>query len=240
VPYRMLLEGKINRSPSGAAIAVMLGTNRDEMALFVSAFPFVVPGITLPSQPNDLMTMATHLAAYHSNWGPAQAQAIVAAYPRAGMPVEVQLIRAGTDLCFACGTREAARALAAAGVATYLYSFEFESEHYRDPASSSCLRGRELGCGVYHGSEVKYVFQHASGSRGKAVAAAMGGYWTNLAKTGSPNGGNLVRWPRYAADAGYQHLVLADNISTVINNYRNTTCNFWDTLPKEAPYVNAD
>jgi len=240
VPYRMLLAGEINTSPSGAPLAVILGTNRDEMALFIATFPVVVPGVQLPARPSDLSTMAQHLAAYHSNWGAAEAQRILDAYPRHQYAsVEMQLMRAGTDLCFACGTRDAARALAAAGVPTYLYSFEFESADYRDPASLLCTLRFELGCGVYHGRDINYVFQHASDSRGQAIAATIGGYWTNLAKTGTPNGGDLVRWPRYAAEAGYQHIVLAESVGAVRDDYRNATCNFWDSMPKEAPYADA-
>jgi para-nitrobenzyl esterase len=29
------------------------------------------------------------------------------------------------------------------------------------------------------------------------VSAEMEGYWTNFAKTGNPNGGNLPHWPRF-------------------------------------------
>jgi len=68
------------------------------------------------------------------------------------------------------------------------------------------------------------------------MAAAMKGYWTNMAKTGSPNGPGLVEWPKYAKADGYQHMQLADPI-VVSSDFRNVTCDFWDSLPKEAPYT---
>uniref|UniRef100_A0A7S2IMR3 Uncharacterized protein n=1 Tax=Haptolina brevifila TaxID=156173 RepID=A0A7S2IMR3_9EUKA len=71
--------------------------------------------------------VAQHLAAYHSHWGKAEAARIVAAYPRNEFKTgNMQIVRAGTDFCFICSTRKAARALAAAGVETFLYSFEYE------------------------------------------------------------------------------------------------------------------
>ena len=138
-----------------------------------------------------------------------------------------------------CDTRNAARALAAAGIDTYLYSFEFEFEGYRDPSSPACSLEDEVSCGIYHGSDLGFVWQHkASDARSAAVATALGGYWTNLAATGSPNGnGTLVVWPRYAAESGYKHIVVAEVVRVVDDDYRNTTCNFWDTMPKEAPYA---
>ena len=108
---------------------------------------------------------------------------------------------------------------------------------YKDPASPKCSNGTELGCGIYHSSELKFVFQRASDPRGKAVAAAFGGYWTNMAKTGSPNGVGLVKWPSYAAEAGYQHAIFGDSVTIVSDSYRNVTCNFWDSMPKESPYA---
>jgi para-nitrobenzyl esterase len=137
----------------------------------------------------------------------------------------------------ACGTRDAARALAAAGIDTYLYLFEFEDHpFYRDPSSLSCTLTSEFLCGVFHATDLIYVFQHPLVGKGKAMAETFGKYWTNFAKTGSPNGDGLVTWPKYRAGEGYTHIVLADKVSTVSNDYRNDTCNFWDSIPKEAPY----
>jgi para-nitrobenzyl esterase len=31
----------------------------------------------------------------------------------------------------------------------------------------------------------------------RAISDAMVGYWTNFAKTGDPNGGNLPNWPKF-------------------------------------------
>jgi len=234
VPYRLIQAGKINRSPTGDPISVILGTNRDEMALFLVALPFVIPGVKLPFQDDGMQMVADHLAQYHSNWGAAEAAQIVAAYPRSDYETgNSQIVRAGTDFCFACGTRSAARALATAGINTFLYSFEYEFKHYRKLSSPLCSLTAELGCGVYHSAELSFVFQKASG-RDATMATAMGGYWSNFAKTGNPNGAGLVEWPRYSTAAD-RHLRFAATISAAAG-LRNTTCDFWDTMPKESPY----
>lgn len=73
---------------------------------------------------------------------------------------------------------------------------------------SRAAAGREAP-GAPHGSEVPYVFgtlgRGPSMSKYDAtdqeISAAMQGYWTNFAKTGDPNGGNLPRWPRFEPNA---------------------------------------
>merc|ERR1712232_1261391 len=98
------------------------------------------------------------------------------------------------------------RAFAAAGVTTYLYSFSFRPSSYKDPASLLCQLDDELGCGVYHSAELSYVFDHTRKGDDANLASAIGNYWTNFAKSGSPNGDNVpIAWPSYDA-VGDHHL----------------------------------
>ena len=62
----------------------------------------------------------------------------------------------------------------------------------------------------------------------------IGSYWTQMAKTGSPNGEGLVKWPKFTAENDL-HLKLDENV-TVESGLRKETCDFWDSLPKESPY----
>merc|ERR1719506_3252518 len=44
VPLRLIKAGKINTSPKGEKVTVIMGTNKDEFALFLIAIDLVIPG----------------------------------------------------------------------------------------------------------------------------------------------------------------------------------------------------
>jgi para-nitrobenzyl esterase len=55
-----------------------------------------------------------------------------------------------------------------------------------------------------HGDELEYVFGTLppdASAADRAVSNQIMQYWTNFARNGDPNGGNLPRWPRYSSDA---------------------------------------
>jgi para-nitrobenzyl esterase len=58
--------------------------------------------------------------------------------------------------------------------------------------------------GVYHFAEINYVFNNFEvrpdwkwSADDTRLGQVMAGYWTNFAKTGNPNGGDLPSWDRY-------------------------------------------
>eukprot|EP00937_MAST-01D_sp_MAST-1D-sp2_P001049 g1049.t1 len=238
-PLALIRSGRINRSPSGANVTVMLGTNTDEIATFIASAMFVIPGFGLPIGDVDVARVADHVAAYRSRWNASTSTAMQEMYPKERYGTHAnRLVAAGTDMCLRCGTRAAARALTAAGIDTYLYHFDFHSDKYIAPSSGRCGLLFEVGCGVGHGQEVAYVFQNAKDKSPAAmnVSVSMGLYWSNLARTGSPNSPAApVQWPKYdtAADLNLQ---FADSIG-VESGYARDTCDFWDALPREPPYV---
>lgn len=72
--------------------------------------------------------------------------------------------------------------------------------------------------GASHGADMAYVFGHldllgdAPSSDDQALAATMGEYWTNFARTGDPNGEGLPVWPKFAAADG-RALILKPEIA---------------------------
>ena len=70
------------------------------------------------------------------------------------------MVRAGTDALFRCGTRLTANVLADAGYDVYLYEFVYHFFSYRDPETSVCDADRELLCGVYHASDLRFVWDN--------------------------------------------------------------------------------
>lgn len=121
----------------------------------------VVPGLTLPAEKDTFHQLTSHLVGYHDGWNGSTVSLIETAYPREDYATDsYRLVRMGTDLCFRCGTRKAARALSAAGHDVYLYDFGWHFETYKDPTSGKCNANNQLGCGVYHASELRFVFDN--------------------------------------------------------------------------------
>jgi para-nitrobenzyl esterase len=72
------------------------------------------------------------------------------------------------------------------------------------------------GIAAYHSSEIPYVFGTLDLLQGYAwrpedrkLSEQMQKYWTNFAKTGDPNGGDLPKWPVYKPDTGWEVMYLS-------------------------------
>jgi carboxylesterase type B len=224
LPYDLMLQGKINTSPLGEKISVIMGTNHDELALFLIAMPITLhKPLLLPLHKAGFGAIVDHLVSYHDNWNSSTADTLLAAFPSSDYRTESErFVQAGTDIVFRCGTRNAVQALTSAGVNVYLYSFEYHGQAYRDPSSALCALGFEIGCGVYHTAEMKYVFGNfyiPHRAKDHAMLMSVQKYWTSLAKHGAPSGLSLgsadavdVLWPVYSL-VDDEHLVLTNPIA---------------------------
>jgi para-nitrobenzyl esterase len=72
--------------------------------------------------------------------------------------------------------------------------------------------------GARHAGEIEYVFETLQSVDGVPwtaddfkVSDEMSSYWTNFAKSGTPNGNGLPDWPPYANQDGYQVMHLQGN-----------------------------
>jgi carboxylesterase type B len=154
-----------------------------------------------------------------------------------------KLTRLGTDVIFRCAVRDAARALAAANVSTFVYVFEYRTAHWHDPTSLRCDVTAEVGCGVHHAADIPFTFGERipAGSASQSVSAGIQSYWANMAAGGDPNGVRVrvgepagavpTAWPAYE-EASDRYLVIApDGAFSSAQGLSKRECDFWASLP---------
>eukprot|EP00036_Acanthoecidae_sp_10tr_P011896 CAMPEP_0182927034 /NCGR_PEP_ID=MMETSP0105_2-20130417/12989_1 /TAXON_ID=81532 ORGANISM="Acanthoeca-like sp., Strain 10tr" /NCGR_SAMPLE_ID=MMETSP0105_2 /ASSEMBLY_ACC=CAM_ASM_000205 /LENGTH=689 /DNA_ID=CAMNT_0025064959 /DNA_START=20 /DNA_END=2090 /DNA_ORIENTATION=- len=244
-PYQAILRGAVNTGPSGEKISVIFGTNHDEMALFIIGAFLVFPGVHIPIEARDIQVAASHVTAYHQpTWNSTLMPSVVQAYTNGvytNAHSAYKLVGMGTDFLFVCNTRQSAAALAAHGHQVHVYVFDFKGPLWRDPAGLPCQLESMVDCGVPHASELFYVFGHGDRDAKGRVSALFGGWWTNLAIHGDPNGPNgtagdpsTVKWPPYSAEA--PNVMSIDEHPSVASGLPdNSRCEAWDKLPPFEP-----
>jgi para-nitrobenzyl esterase len=206
-----LSSGQFNHVP------VIIGTNRDEWRLFVGL---------AQAEGGPAVTAANYQSMIAGTLGvPATvAAAIAAQYPLADYASPAEALGAvGTDAIFACNALTAEGSLARY-VPTYAYEFADEN------APELYLPPEGFPYGSAHASEIQYLFAlntvafpaglSASQQR---LAATMKGYWTSLAKFGTPAGG----WPRFTSSRPVWRDLVPPKPQNETDFAAQHHCSFW-------------
>jgi len=129
------------------------------------------------------------------------ADAFLALYPPTNL--QESIFATTRDALYGWTAERLVRKQSALGVSAYLYLWD-----HAYPAAD------EAGLHAFHASELPYVFGTFDGTPPlwpknpetldeRALADAVGDYWTSFARTGRPQARNAPEWPAYSADKGY-------------------------------------
>jgi para-nitrobenzyl esterase len=154
------------------AVPLIIGSNSDE-------------GTVLATDVN--MTVPEYEQFITDHFG-AGAPQVLAKYPAGSTPevqAQIQLIMRDYDFA------DAARFVAGSNPNAYLYKFTYITP--------------KANLGAFHGSELIYIFRDIlmpSDQESKTVSDTLMDLWTGFAKTGDPNSGISINWPKYSNDTG--------------------------------------
>lgn len=191
-------------------VPVIIGATRDEGWVYVDrSFPAG-------------LTAAVYAATVETEFGTADASAILATYPVTDFPAPKHaLARIAGDVEAICEARRVARLIERAGSPVYLYSFE-----RRTDATG--------GDHVIHGSDTNFVFgnnvdrpaPHILDEDDLALFGAMSGYWTRFAAAGDPNSrdAGTLRWRPFE----HSNYIVFDWPIRERRGWREAPCDFWE------------
>jgi para-nitrobenzyl esterase len=229
------LDGKVLPQSTRSAFAsgqfngvpVIEGSTHDEFTIFTYLSVEAVLGLPL-SPPLYPIALSVLIPATGLNTTVA---AVMNEYPLTNYQTAGEAFSAvGTDAVFACPGRRTAKALSQF-VPTYAYEFN-------DPnAPQPFVPPASFPYKAFHASELAYLFDsttlggHAPFTPDQeALAAHMVSYWTQFARSGTPNGRNSPQWPAYTnATDTYQSLEPPTPKPTT-GFAADHHCAFWDAL----------
>lgn len=141
-------------------------------------------------------TAAEYVAGVRERYGEF-ADRLIQAYPASGDTVPKTARDLARDSAFGWHTWIWARLQTKYGKGkAYYYYFDRHPRYAPDSP--------QAGQGSPHGADVAYVFEHlydirrTPGPEDQRISDAMAAYWTNFAKTGSPDGDGLPAWPAFS------------------------------------------
>ena len=195
------IDGRVLTESIGPALAggrfsrvpLIEGTNHDEWRLFV-AVAELTSGKPLTAAGYEAAIRLT-LPGISQAFADQLANVIYPLSAYGGSP-SIALGALGTDAIFACNARTAIRS--ASG---FVRAFQYE---FNDEAAPPLLPAVSFPQGAYHAAELQYLFSGVGvaplSADQQRLSVTMTGYWTQFAKTASPNSEGAPVWPRF--DAG--------------------------------------
>ena len=201
------------RDGTAARVPLILGSNQDEMRVFVAGWY---------DQRGAALTAQQYPVVLSQAFGPAEAAAIVREYPLSGYASpDIALATVLTDWGQLVG---ACPMLATDGAASRwapVYGYEF--------AQDDGLRIDSMPMGATHGSELPYLFGDMAGfpPPDAGLSRQMTGYWTTFARTGNPNGLAGPRWPGRPGRQVIVSLAAGPGGITPVDFAAEHHCRFW-------------
>src|SRR5271170_5021464 len=204
-------------------VPVIQGSNHDEWRLFTAIDFDLTVG---PIANNE----TAYEAALASLMGPG-APFVAAEYPLASFQsADLAFATAGTDVVFACPAYGADLSMSQfVPLSTYEFNDENAPQDFLPPVT--------FPYGAAHASELQYLFnlpitipRPPLTSPQIQLSSSMQHYWTNFAKSGTPNGAGLPAWPQFnPLEGNFQSLIPPSPVqeTTFATNHK---CAFWAAL----------
>ncbi len=204
-------------------VPIIQGSNHDEWRLFTALDFDLTVG---PIANNE----AAYEAALASLVGPG-APFVAAEYPLASFPsADLAFATAGTDVVFACPAYAADLSLSQfVPLSTYEFNDENAPQDFLPPVT--------FPYGAAHASEIQYLFnlpitvpRPPLNAQQLQLSSNMQHYWTNFAKSGTPNGSGLPPWQKFNALEGNFQSLLPPSPMQETTFATNHKCAFWAAL----------
>jgi len=173
----------------------------------------------------------SYAAAIDRVFGANARPSILAIYPASAYPTAREAFaRLTTDALFTCTSRRVAERLArtrSAPVYRYLFNHALEN----DPVQKAR--------GAIHTVEHPFFFgwrgDYKPTESDRTVQQQLIGYWTNMVRTGDPNGTALPTWPKVTPEAETYLEITRTSIAKTGD--ANEHCEFWDRTPPVWPHM---